>query len=81
MSQTDTTVAGTETELKRLMDAFFAAVSFASGSRPDYERIRELFIGQGLLIKNSEQTPEISTIDEFIAPRQRVVAAGELTSF
>jgi hypothetical protein len=33
------------------------------------------------LIKTSADTPEISTVEAFIAPRQATVDAGELTAF
>jgi hypothetical protein len=69
------------TELRALIEAFFGAVSFEEGSRPDYGRIRELVVPGGLLIKNSGEAPEIATVDAFIAPRQAVVDSGELTSF
>ena len=70
----------TEDELAALTAGFFDAVSFAPGERPDYEAIRDLFIAQGLLIKNIGE-PEIATVDEFIAPRQALVDSGELTEF
>lgn len=69
------------TELKRLMDSFFQAVSFEVGELPSYVRLRELFIPSGLLIKNSGAQPEISTIQQFIQPRQASVDSGELTRF
>lgn len=67
-------------ELDQLMAAFFRAVSFEAGERPDYQ-ISTLFIEQGLLIKNSSATPEISSIAQFIEPRVALVDSGALTSF
>jgi hypothetical protein len=69
------------TTLKAIIDAFFEAVSFEEGSSPAYDRIRELVVPRGLLIRNSGDAPEIATVDEFIAPRQALVDSGELTSF
>ena len=63
------------------MTAFFAGVSFAEGSRPAYERLRELAVPGAQLIKNSGDAPEPATIEEFIESRQALVDAGELTSF
>jgi hypothetical protein len=71
----------TKPELDRLMADFFGAVSFDTGAEPDYDRIYGLFIEAGLLIKNSAATPEISSVAEFIAPRQATVCSGALTSF
>ena len=70
----------TEDQLAALTAAFLDAVSFEPGERPAYAAIRDLFIDQGLLIKNVG-TPDIATVDEFIAPRQALVDSGELTEF
>jgi hypothetical protein len=68
-------------EIDRLMGRFLRAVSFKPGGRPAYDDLRELFSEGARLIKNSEEAPEIATVDEFIAPRRASVDAGELTSF
>ncbi len=70
-----------QAEVDRLVHAFFEAVSFEHGSKPHYLRIRQLFIDDGLLIKNSGAVPEISSLDAFIKPRQASVDSGELTRF
>ena len=70
----------TEDELAALTAAFLAAVTFAPGERPDYDAIRGLFIDQGVLIKNIGNL-DITTVDEFIAPRQALVDSGALTEF
>ena len=70
----------TEDELAALTAAFLAAVTFTPGERPAYGTIRDLFIPQGVLIKNVGE-PEITTVDEFIAPRQALVDSGALTEF
>ncbi|MDA0161868.1 hypothetical protein OM076_16460 [Solirubrobacter ginsenosidimutans] len=71
----------TEAELARLSRAFFAAVSFEAGGKPGYDAIRDLFISGGLLIRNTGDAPEVTTVDEFIAPRAELVASGALTEF
>ena len=68
-------------DVKRLTDEFFRAVSFETGKKPSYGSIHALFIESGLLIKNSGAIPEISTVHQFIEPRQASVDAGELTRF
>jgi hypothetical protein len=70
-----------ESELARLTAEFLAAVSFTAGQRPAYDRIRELFIPEGLLIRNSGTAPEVTTVDEFIAPRLATVESGALSEF
>jgi hypothetical protein len=73
--------AGDTAQFGALLGAFFGTVSFPAGGRPSYPAMRALFSDGARLIKNSGDVPEISTVDEFIAPRQQQVAAGELTSF
>ena len=68
-------------EMVTLLAAFFAAVSFPEGGRPSYAAIRDLCSDGALLIKNTGDVPEISTVDEFIRPRHKQVDSGELTSF
>ena len=63
--------------MHELLPAFFAAVSFEAGGRPDYGRIRDLFIPEGLLIRSGD----VSDVEGFIAPRQASVDSGALTEF
>ncbi len=72
---------GVKTELDRLTAQFFDAVSFEAGGAPSYEKIHSLFVESGLLIKNVGPAPEISTVRQFIEPRQAMVRSGELTRF
>ena len=74
-------MADDRAELDGLMDRFLRAVSFEPGSKPAYGDLHDLFSDGARLIKNSSDTPEISTVEEFIRPRQQSVDAGELTSF
>jgi hypothetical protein len=73
--------AATKAELDRLTFEFFRAVSFEVGGTPAYAGIHALFIESGLLIKNTASTPEVSTVRQFIEPRQTMVESGELTRF
>jgi hypothetical protein len=68
-------------ELDHPIEEFFRAVSFEPGETPAYGNIASLFVDAGLLIKNSASTPEISTIRQFVEPRQAMVASGDLTQF
>jgi hypothetical protein len=73
-------VMSTEDELAALTAAFLAAVSFAPGERPDYDAIRTLFIDGGKLIRNIDSL-DVTSVDEFIAPRRALVDSGALTAF
>jgi hypothetical protein len=68
-------------QLGALLGAFFRTVSFSVGDQPAYSAMRPLFSDGARLIKNSGDVPEISTVDQFIAPRQRQATSGELTNF
>jgi ketosteroid isomerase-like protein len=80
MSQHAVSVAR-KREIDALTGAFFSAVSFREGDKPDYQQLYELFIESGQLIRMSSAVPEISSVSQFIEPRQRMVGAGELTCF
>lgn len=71
----------TSAELKAVIEEFFQAVSFETGQRPAYARIRDLFIDDGKLIRNSGERPEISSVGDFIAAREQAFTSGALTSF
>ena len=68
-------------EMAAVLADFLAAVSFPAGGRPEYSAMRGLFSEGARLIKNSGALPEISSVDEFILPRQQQVDSGDLTSF
>jgi hypothetical protein len=68
-------------EMAGLLADFFTAVSFPAGGRPEYSAMHGLFSAGARLIKNSGALPEISSVDEFILPRQQQVDSGDLTSF
>jgi hypothetical protein len=74
-------MADDRAELDRLMSRFLRAVSFGPNGKPAYGDLHDLFSDGARLIKNTSDTPEISTVEEFIRPRQQSVDAGELTSF
>jgi hypothetical protein len=67
--------------LGQLMGRFFAAVSFSDGGRPGYDTLHQLFVEGGTLIKCTSDTPEITSVEAFVRPRQAVVDSGALTSF
>ncbi len=69
------------TTLGGLLSRFLQAVSFEPGGKPSYESIAALFIERGLLIKNVGAIPEISSVREFIEPREAQVRSGALTRF
>jgi hypothetical protein len=74
-------VAEDEVELDLLMNRFLRAVSFQPGEQPAYGDLSGLFVEDGKLISTGSAAPEISTVDEFIRPRQETVDSGALQWF
>jgi len=68
-------------DLEALMDQFFRAVSFDEGEKPAYERLPDLFTPAGRLVNAVGDTPDDTTVAEFVEPRRALVDAGVLTSF
>lgn len=68
-------------ELGALMNRFFRAVSFPAGGTPAYGQLHDLFTPSGRLINAIGQTPDDTTVDGFIEPRQALVDTGVLTAF
>ncbi|MEA2165298.1 MAG: hypothetical protein QOK37_3425 [Thermoanaerobaculia bacterium] len=68
-------------EIDQLAESFFGLFSNRGGITPDLERIFELFVPQGVIAKCTSSDPEISTLREFITPRQDLLTNGALTEF
>ena len=67
--------------IDQLIAAFMGVFSNQGGARPRLELIRELFIEEGLIIKNSGPAPEVCGLEAFIRPRERILSDGTLTDF
>jgi hypothetical protein len=52
-----------------------------NGAKPQLALIHDLFIKDGLIIKNSGTVPEIYDLEQFIRPRERILNDGTLTEF
>jgi hypothetical protein len=71
-----------EAQCRALTSAFFAAVSFERGGRPDYEALYGLFVVDGgRLIRAGTDEPDIATIEQFVASRLKLVESGTLEQF
>ena len=67
--------------IDRLADEFFRVFCNRGGTRPRLERLRELFLPQGVIIKHGGAEPEVYNLDTFIAPRERLLNDGTLLDF
>jgi hypothetical protein len=60
----------------------YAAISFEADGEPDLEKLKRLFLPQGLLINNnSEEYPVIWDPEEFIATYRQQIESGAVLSF
>lgn len=70
-----------EDELASLIAVFFACVTFRPGGVPAYDRLHDLFVPGGLLIRTSGGEPDVCDVREFTHERGALVALGQLTEF
>ncbi len=64
-----------------LMAAFYRMFCNLGGARPNLALIYDLFIPEGLVIKHGAGAPEIFNLQQFIAPRERLLTDGTLAEF
>jgi hypothetical protein len=72
--------AEAKAEIDQLIASFFEAFG-NRGGRPSLANVRELLVREGLIAKCVASTPEISTLEDFITPRQELLSGGSLTGF
>lgn len=68
-------------EIEQLIASFFGLFNNRGGRRADLARIHELFVPEGRIAKCVASTPEISNLEDFIAPRRELLSSGTLTDF
>jgi hypothetical protein len=74
-------VSEVKAELDQLMRAFLGAFTNTGGSRPNVDVVREVFIPQGMIIKNVGGELVIYDLDAFVEPREKILTDGTLTEF
>ncbi|MDN5200230.1 hypothetical protein QQ008_02630 [Fulvivirgaceae bacterium BMA10] len=67
--------------LDGLTSTFFRVFNNGSGRKVNLDPLKELFITEGIIIKNCGTTPEIYTLRQFIEPREKLLNDGSLTDF
>lgn len=77
----DGRVSDVKRELDELMRTFLGAFDNTGGGRPRLEAVREVFIPQGMIIKNVGSEPVVHDLDGFIEPREKILTDGTLTEF
>lgn len=66
--------------IDELSETLYSCISFRKGDRPDLERLKSLFIEDGMLINNNDD-PLIMTIDQFVAAIDQQLSTKSLESF
>ena len=67
--------------IDELTSKFLGLFSVKVGSKADLSMIYQLFIPEGLIIKNVSSTPEIYNLQQFIEPREKMFNEGVLVDF
>jgi len=70
-----------QVEIHRLINDYFSVFSNKGGARPKLERLQDMFIKEGLIIKNTGPVPEVYDLQQFISPRERILNDGTLREF
>nr|WSX48572.1 DUF4440 domain-containing protein [Streptomyces sp. NBC_00974] len=68
------------TEIDVLTAEFFGAFDNRGGQAADVGRIRRLMLPGGVIVKSGPEFA-VYTVEEFIAPRERLLADGRLVEF
>ncbi len=68
-------------EIDSLTSHFFELFTNKDGRVPKLKDIKSIFIPAGILVSNTEDTPEINNLDGFIKPREEMLINGTLTNF
>jgi hypothetical protein len=71
----------TKPVLDELTKQFFQLFNNKNGTVPAIENIYRLCIPQAVIIKNTGTSPELYNLEQFIAPRKRILTDGTLAEF
>ena len=67
--------------IDELTSTFFGLFSNKDRNKVDLSAIYQLFIPEGLIIKNVSSEPEIYNLHQFIEPREKLLKEGVLVDF
>ena len=59
----------------------YRSICFEKGGRPPVDKLHDLFIPQGLMINNSEETPLLMSVESFIQSFRSRIEDGTIVSF
>ncbi|KAA3599404.1 MAG: DUF4440 domain-containing protein [Calditrichaeota bacterium] len=67
--------------MDELTARFFDLFTNTDGKVPNFKKIFDLCIPEGMLISNTNGKPVVSNLQDFIAPREKMLIDGTLTNF
>ncbi|WP_438711214.1 GNAT family N-acetyltransferase [Aquimarina muelleri] len=68
-------------EIDKLTTVFFDLFTNINGKIPDVKKIKDLFIANGMIISNTNGSPKIYNLKQFIIPREKMLKDGTLINF
>ena len=71
----------TRLKLDELVKKFFRLFTNKNGTPLAIENIYQLCIPEALIIKNTGAAPEVYSLEQFIAPRKKILTDGTLVDF
>jgi hypothetical protein len=73
--------ADQEKHLDALTAKLYGSICFEKGGAPPVERLYDLFLPEGLMIRNDGEQPTIMSVADFIEAYRQRISSGEITSF
>ncbi|MGZ4122853.1 MAG: DUF4440 domain-containing protein [Tumebacillaceae bacterium] len=67
--------------LDEIVADFYKAFTNKEGMKPNVGIIHQLFIPEGMIIKNTDDVPVIYNLQQFIEPREKLLTEGLLVDF
>lgn len=67
--------------IRRLVSSFFAAFTSGPGCAERLDALRRMFLPQAVIVRTCGGEPVAYGVDDFIAPRQALLAGGALSDF
>jgi hypothetical protein len=68
-------------EIEGTVGAFFAAFTSGPDAGDRLDKLRSLFLPEAVIIRTCGSEPAVYGIEEFIAPRERLLSGGKLVDF
>jgi len=67
--------------IRMVIEDFFGAFTSGTGLLARLDRLADLMLPQAVVVRGGGDTPVVSSVDEFIAPRRALLTNGQLLDF